>query len=40
MKSDEYKKKQDINFILELLQTASSEKVRDILIFIRSYLSK
>lgn len=40
MKSDEYKKQRDINAIVELLQKASQEKVRDILIFIRNYLSK
>ncbi len=38
--NEEYKKQQDIEFIVELLQKESSEKVRDILVFIRSYLSK
>ncbi len=38
--SEEYKKQQDIKFIVELLQKESSEKVRDILVFVRSYLSK
>ena len=40
MNSDEYKKQQDIKIIVELLQSESSEKIRDILTFIRSYLSK
>lgn len=40
MTNDKYKKQQDIKFIVELLQKESSEKVRDILIFIRSYLLK
>lgn len=40
MKNEEYKKQQDIKTIVELLQKESSEKVRDILVFIRSYLSK
>lgn len=40
MSNEDYKKQQDIKFIVELLQKESSEKVRDILIFIQSYLSK
>ncbi len=40
MKNEKYNKQQDIESILELLQKESSEKVREILIFIRSYLSK
>lgn len=40
MNSEEHKKQQDIKFIIELLQKESSEKVRDILVFIQSYLSK
>lgn len=40
MKTEKYNKQQDIENILELLQKESSEKVREILIFIRSYLSK
>ena len=40
MTNDKYKKQQDIKIIVELLQKESSEKVRDILIFIRSYLLK
>lgn len=40
MKRDEYEKQQDIKFIVELLQKESLEKVREVLIFIRSYLSK
>ncbi len=40
MKNEEYKKQQDIKAIVELLQKVSSEKVRDILVFIQSYLSK
>ena len=40
MTNDKYKKQQDIKVIVELLQKESSEKVRDILIFIRSYLLK
>lgn len=40
MKNEEYKKQQDIKVIVELLQKVSSEKVRDILVFIQSYLSK
>jgi hypothetical protein len=38
--NEEYKKQQDIEFIVELLQKESSIKVREILVFIRSYLSK
>lgn len=34
------RKQQDIKFIVELLQRESSEKVREILVFIRNYLSK
>lgn len=40
MNSGEYKKQQDIEFIIELLQKESAEKVRNILIFIQSYLSE
>ena len=40
MKNEEYKKQQDIKTIVELLQKESSEKVWDILVFVRSYLSK
>lgn len=40
MSSEEYKKQQDIKFIIELLQKESPEKVRDIVVFIRSYFSK
>lgn len=40
MSSEEYKKQQNIRIIVELLQKESSEKVKDILVFIRSYLSK
>lgn len=40
MKNEKYNKQQDIKRILELLQGESSEKVREILIFIRSYLLK
>lgn len=40
MSNEDHKKQQDIKFIVELLQKESSEKVRDILIFIQSYLSK
>ena len=31
-------KQQDINYIVELLQKECPEKVREILVFIRSYL--
>ncbi len=40
MSSEEYKKQQNIRIIVELLQKESSEKVKDLLVFIRSYLSK
>lgn len=40
MSNEEYEKQQDIKFIVELLEKESSEKVRDIVVFIRSYLSK
>lgn len=33
-------KQQDINFIVELLQKETPDKVRDVLVFIRNYLSK
>lgn len=33
-------KQQDINFIVELLQKESPDKVQDVLVFIRNYLSK
>lgn len=36
----DYKKQKDINVIVELLQEESSEKVREILIFIENYLKK
>lgn len=37
---EEHKKQQDIKSIVEILQRESSEKVKDVLVFIRSYLSK
>lgn len=37
---DEIKKQQDIKAIVEILQRESPEKVQDILIFVRTYLSK
>ena len=37
---DDERKKQDIKFIVELLQNSTSDKVRNVLVFIRSYLSK
>ena len=37
---DDYTKQRDINFIIELLQRQSPEKVREVLIFIRNYLEK
>ena len=40
MSNDDHKKQQDIEFIVALLRKESSEKVRDILVFVRSYLSK
>ncbi len=40
MSGEEYKKQQDIKFIVELLEKEPPEKVRDIVVFIRSYLSK
>ncbi len=40
MSGEEYKKQQDIKFIVKLLQQESPERVRDVLVFIRSYLSK
>lgn len=40
MNGEECKKQQDIKFIVELLQKTSSEKVRNILVFVRNYLSK
>lgn len=40
MKIDECKKQQDIKAIAELLQEESAERVRDILVFAQSYLSK
>lgn len=40
MSSNESKKQQDIKLIIQLLQKESSEKVREVLVFIRSYLSK
>lgn len=38
--NDDERKKQDIKFIVELLQNSTSDKVRNVLVFIRSYLSK
>lgn len=40
MSQDEHNKQNDITFIVELLNKESPEKVRDILVFIRSYLGK
>lgn len=40
MSQDEHNKQKDITFIVELLKKESPEKVRDILVFIRSYLGK
>ena len=40
MSGEEYKKQQDIKIIVELLKQESPERVRDVLIFIKSYLSK
>lgn len=40
MSGEEYKKQQDIKFIVELLLQESPERVRDVLVFIRSYLLK
>ncbi len=40
MTSEENKKEQDVKLITELLQKESPERVREILAFIRSYLSK
>lgn len=40
MDNEKYKKQQDIKSIVEMLEKESSEKVRDIVVFIRSYLSK
>ena len=40
MNHDEHNKQKDIIFIVELLKKESPEKVRDILVFIRSYLGK
>ena len=40
MSQDEHNKHKDITFIVELLNKESPEKVRDILVFIRSYLGK
>ena len=40
MSGEEYKKQQDIKIIVELLKQESPERVRDVLIFIQSYLSK
>ena len=37
---EEHKKQQDIKSIVEILQRESSERVRDMLVFIRIYLSK
>lgn len=37
---DECKKQQDIRYIVEILQRESPERVRDILVFVRDYLSK
>lgn len=40
MSEEDNKKQQDIKTIVEILQRESSEKVRDILVFVRNYLSK
>ena len=40
MSGEEYKKQQDIKIIVALLKQESPERVRDVLIFIQSYLSK
>lgn len=40
MNKDDNKKQQDINFIVELLQKESLDKVREVLVFIRNYLQK
>lgn len=40
MSQDEHNKQNDITFIVELLNKESPEKVRDILVFIRSYFGK
>lgn len=37
---EEHKKQQDIKYIVEILQRESPERVRDILVFVRDYLSK
>ena len=37
---EDHKKQQDIKSIVEILQRESSERVRDMLVFIRIYLSK
>lgn len=40
MDKDERKKQQNIKIIAELLSKESSEKVAEILVFVKSYLSK
>ena len=40
MNKDDNKKQQDINFIVELLQKESLDKVREVLVFIQNYLQK
>lgn len=40
MNKDDHTKQRDINFIVELLQKESPEKVREVLVFIRNYLDK
>lgn len=40
MNKDDNKKQQDINFMVELLQKESLDKVREVLVFIQNYLQK
>lgn len=40
MEKDNCTKQQDIDFIVELLQKQSPEKIREVLVFIRSYIEK
>ena len=40
MNKDDNKKQQDINFIVELLQKESLDKVREVLVSIQNYLQK
>ncbi len=39
MKDDEMKKQKDIAVIIDLLQNVPSEKVHELMLFIKSYLS-